>query len=60
MAVDPRLHTNRSQHSLRPIEEHELDNAEGLDLSIVGKFNNAKALVEVPKWDWDHLFSLLD
>ena len=54
--IDPR-------DMLRSVEPHEIAKevvGEGFDASTVSKFVNVQGLKEIPKWDWDQIFTLLD
>ena len=48
---------------LRPVRPQEIAKqaiGEGFDISTVSKFVDVQGLKELPKWDWDQIFTLLD
>ena len=49
--IDPR-------NILRPVQQHEKACAERLHTGMVYKLVNAQELKELPKWEWDQIFSL--
>ena len=45
---------------MRPCKESEFHKREGFDKSLIHKFNNPAGLKDVPKWDWDRIFTLVN
>jgi hypothetical protein len=45
---------------MRPCKESEFEKHEGFDKSLIYKSNNPTGLNDVPKWEWDSIFTLVD
>ena len=45
---------------MRPCKESEFHKREGFDKSLIHKFNNPAGLKDVPMWDWDRIFTLVN
>ena len=46
---------------MRPCRESEFAEREGFEKSLIYKFNNPAGVKDdVPRWDWDQIFTLVD